>query len=118
MLAGHRLPQRKGTTATGVEIRANRGDKVPCYNPDMANKYYVTASELGEYVYCECCWWEALEGRRIVTAAMEQGTSGHSTLARDVDGLARRQRLALLLVGGSLLLLVALLLIVVAFRLV
>jgi hypothetical protein len=43
-------------------------------------KNYVSASELAEYIYCECCWIDKMEGLQIQTLAMQKGTAEHDRI--------------------------------------
>jgi hypothetical protein len=69
------------------------------------NKEYVTASELGQYIYCECCWMDSLEGKRIETEAMTLGTSGHEQSFNLFTTMKVVQRVAIVLFLISLLVL-------------
>ena len=41
------------------------------------NRDYVKASELAQYIYCQCCWMDDLEGKGVVTSEMTAGTAAH-----------------------------------------
>lgn len=72
---------------------------------------YVTASELAEFVYCECCWADNLEGLKEETLAMQEGTAGHNALFSLLSRLNLLTRIAIVLIvlGIALLLLFVLL---------
>jgi hypothetical protein len=48
----------------------------------VVNKDYVTASELANFIYCECCWADKLEGIDEETVEMVKGTEEHIFLQR------------------------------------
>ncbi len=56
---------------------------------------YISASELAEYVYCQCCWMDKLEGLQKETLEMEKGKSAHDSIYRWVF-LFLRARLAII----------------------
>jgi hypothetical protein len=70
-------------------------------------KHYITASELGEYVFCACCWMDSCEEKRIQTKAMEQGTFEHDTINWNVSFLIQIRNVLLILILIILILLVA-----------
>jgi hypothetical protein len=65
------------------------------------NELYVSASELADYIYCQCCWIDRLEGRQEKTLAMEKGTQEHSTIQRQsfLFTVAQRATIALILIS-------------------
>lgn len=75
----------------------------------------VTASELGDWVYCRRAWWYARQGApRDATAPLAAGTREHAAITRHVARIERQRGLALRLILAGLgctLLLVALLLV-------
>jgi CRISPR/Cas system-associated exonuclease Cas4 (RecB family) len=63
---------------------------------------YITASEIGEFLYCQRSWWYRKRGEQSAQiAAIERGTEQHEQLAQDVVQTERGNRLAwqLILVG-------------------
>jgi hypothetical protein len=64
---------------------------------------YVTASEIADYIYCECCWWDNREGKREETEAMIQGSIEHTTLQRSLFGLFRLRVLGIIIIIVGLL---------------
>ncbi len=70
------------------------------------NKEYVTASELGQYIYCECCWMDTLEGKGIQTEVMVAGTSGHERSFNLFTMMKVVQRVAIFLFLISILFLI------------
>ncbi len=70
------------------------------------NTQYVTASELGEYVYCECCWADRLEGNVQQTEEMIRGTLLHERLQWLSTVINFLRQVALVIIIGSFLLLV------------
>lgn len=77
---------------------------------------YVTASELAEYIYCQCCWADTQEGLRETTIAMEQGSLEHSQIQQKLTRLTMLRNLAIFIVGISIVLLVAIFIIVYLFH--
>lgn len=71
----------------------------------MRNQPWVTASELGEWAYCERAWWY---GRQRVAsanrAALDRGTAGHDAVAHAAHAAATRRRIARLVLLLALLL--------------
>jgi hypothetical protein len=65
-------------------------------------RHYVTASELAEYFYCECCWIDSLEGLKIRTFAMEKGAREHEAIQGKYLMLLMLRRTAVVLVIISL----------------
>ena len=66
---------------------------------------YITASEIGEFLYCQRSWWYHKRGEQSAqTAAIERGTQQHEQLAQDIVQTERSNRLAgqLILVGIAL----------------
>lgn len=47
----------------------------------MGSKKYVTASEIGDFVYCKRGWWLRFHGLLSTTKAMLAGTAGHEKLS-------------------------------------
>ncbi len=44
-------------------------------------KDVVTASEIGDYVYCQWCWWKHTNGLpKKINDRMESGTKKHNAL--------------------------------------
>lgn len=77
---------------------------------------YVTASELAEYIYCQCCWADTQEGLRETTAAMEQGSLEHVQVQKSLYRLEILKRLAIFLIGLSVLLLLGVVFIIYYFH--
>lgn len=71
----------------------------------------VTASELGQYIYCKCCWIDFLEGKGIITPAMELGTKEHEYSNSLYTRMLFIKRLAIFLIVTALILLLIFLLI-------
>lgn len=69
------------------------------------NKDYITASELGQYIYCECCWMDSLEGKRVQNEAMTSGISGHERSFLMFNNMQVVQRIAIILFLISILVL-------------
>ncbi|MCL5969989.1 MAG: hypothetical protein M1450_00605 [Patescibacteria group bacterium] len=71
----------------------------------MAKSDYVTASEIAEYIYCKCCWWDRLEGLKGTNILMEEGSKSHVDLSNKIDFFEKLKRLAIFLILVSILLL-------------
>ena len=65
------------------------------------NKTYVTASELADYVYCQCCWLDKREENQELTPEMEKGIQEHNTFSRQskIYTLARRATILFILIS-------------------
>lgn len=74
----------------------------------MDNKEYVTASEIGEYVYCQRAWWLRANGKAEETFAMLKGRLEHDGVAALIDTVKRNTMIAwtILLIGIGLILLI------------
>lgn len=77
----------------------------------MTSPQYVSASELAEYIYCECCWIDKLEGLQQQTLAMEKGSKEHEHIQARFFQISFIKRLALLLILTGIIFLVGALLI-------
>lgn len=69
------------------------------YNNLMRQKTYVTASEIGEFIYCKRAWWLRQKGFLETTDAMRRGNSEHNRLGQIVFRHKILFALALLLIG-------------------
>ncbi len=68
----------------------------------MANTQYVTASEIGDFVYCKRAWW--LRFNNLLPAHTEQmikGASAHNALAQELHTHSQRLFFALALITVS-----------------
>ncbi len=61
------------------------------------NTEYIAASELAEFVYCECCWIDKIEGLQSETAAMHKGAAEHNKLYSQLRFLVLLKRVAIFL---------------------
>ncbi len=60
---------------------------------------YVTASEIGEFVYCKRAWWLRFTGKQAGNPAdLARGTLGHNKLFRKADILQRLKYFAVALI--------------------
>lgn len=73
----------------------------------MKSGSYITASEIGEYVYCKRGWWLKARGYlRENTPQMMSGSAAHDILSGSLDFSGKIKFMAFLFVGaGSFLLL-------------
>ncbi len=46
----------------------------------MNKAEYISASEVGDFVYCKRGWWLRIQGLLPTTMRMQQGTEDHDTL--------------------------------------
>lgn len=71
----------------------------------MKNRDVVTASEIGEYVYCQRQWWlrlnDYLQGN---TYAMDLGTKKHNQLANNLASYSLKKIIAISFILLSLIL--------------
>ena len=47
----------------------------------MANNY-ITAGEIGDYVYCQRAWWLRIQGLLTANKAMHEGEIKHTQLSQ------------------------------------
>ena len=73
------------------------------------NKKYVSASEIGEFVYCKRAWWLRFNGFTTTPSpAMTQGTAKHNLLITELETHRQKSMVATVIVGiGAVLLLVS-----------
>jgi CRISPR/Cas system-associated exonuclease Cas4 (RecB family) len=76
----------------------------------MENQDYISASDIGSYLYCERTWYYKLKGiKNQTTEAMTEGIKAHEKLNQKVMTSNRLfQGFKILIAIGLLLLLVAL----------
>jgi CRISPR/Cas system-associated exonuclease Cas4 (RecB family) len=72
---------------------------------------FISASEIGEYLFCQRAWWYRLHGFvNTQRAALDKGTVAHEQLAQDVQAIAHGNRLVQKLIVVGIILFVLLLL--------
>lgn len=66
----------------------------------MDSKTMISASEIGDYVYCRRCWYFRLRGilPRIVTDQMISGAQEHSRLSSQIEGTETGRRLLIVII--------------------
>ena len=77
----------------------------------MKTDEYISASEIGNYLFCQRAWWYRLHGAlNSQQEVMDAGTAAHEELSQSVKSIAFGTRLArqLIIVGMILLALVIL----------
>ncbi len=77
----------------------------------MKTDEYISASEIGNYLFCQRAWWYRLHGAvNSQQDIMDAGTAAHEQLAQEVNSVAFGTRLArqLIIAGIFLLALVIL----------
>lgn len=77
-------------------------DDTNVYTVITVKTYYVTVSELGEFVYCERAWWLRQQGRLPAEHSMKIGEEKHATLLKTVNRLHLISRIAWILIVASL----------------
>ena len=70
------------------------------------NSQHITSSELAEYIYCECCWYDKREGLTEETPEMQLGTLEHREVQQRLFTLFTIRNLAFFIIGTGVLLLV------------
>jgi CRISPR/Cas system-associated exonuclease Cas4 (RecB family) len=79
----------------------------------MKNKKYVSASEIGDFVYCKRGWWLRFNGLLSTTKTMLAGTAAHEKLSTTLHTNRRNINIAwIIIICGIILLLVAFLVLV------
>ena len=68
----------------------------------MNGKNYITASEIGEYVYCPRGWWLKLKSPTQTTSQMIRGIAHHQSIFSRIEWSPRIKLIALLLIGIAL----------------
>ncbi len=80
----------------------------------MKRDEYITASEIGDFVYCKRRWW--LKFNKMLpdsTPVMDAGTKAHESLASQLENNKKNITLALFLIGlGIILVILSILLII------
>ena len=73
------------------------------------NKQYVSASEIGEFVYCKRAWWLRFNGVTTTPSpAMTQGTAKHNLLVSALETHRWKSIIASVIVGiGAVLLILS-----------
>ena len=69
---------------------------------------YVTASELAEFVYCECCWMDNLEKPKEANLEMLRGTDEHELLQGTALLLGKLKQVVIYIIIFALALVVSL----------
>ena len=69
----------------------------------MNTKNYITASEIGEYVYCKRAWWLRTQGKMETTPQMVRGSTAHNALAFKLQLSLKLKIIALLIIGIAVL---------------
>lgn len=76
----------------------------------MDKSDYISASEIGDYIYCKRGWWLRKQGLLPTTFEMQQGTEKHDNLFSQLIRLKLVQNI--LLWGGIVLLVILALLLI------
>lgn len=67
---------------------------------------YISASEIGNYLFCQRAWWYRLHGAvNSQQDVMDAGTAAHEQLVHEVTSIAHGSRLARQLIIAGLILL-------------
>lgn len=83
----------------------------------MKSKYYITASDIAEYIYCQCCWWDKVEGLKTTNSLMNDGTNKHIELSNRLEIFVRLKKIAILLILTSMLILLIIMFFIFTFHL-
>jgi CRISPR/Cas system-associated exonuclease Cas4 (RecB family) len=76
---------------------------------DMEKRLYVTASEIGEYVYCQRAWWLRVQGLLSQNQAMRDGVIKHTRLSQWLKAYKSLLALAIaMIIGGIILAIISL----------
>ena len=78
--------------------------------PQHNRRHVITASEIGEFVYCPKAWQLNREGAEPASPALAEGTAFHTQHSANVAQSARLQRIARMLLLLALALLVGMIL--------
>ena len=62
---------------------------------------HITASELAEYVYCQCCWLDTLQGNKVQTAQMLEGSIAHERVQSSYVFMKFLRRIAVTLIVSA-----------------
>lgn len=76
----------------------------------MDRSDYISASEIGDYMYCKRGWWLRRRGLLSTTFEMKQGTAAHDNLFLSLLRIKRVQ--TILLWSGVVLLVILILLLI------
>ena len=68
----------------------------------MQNKDWITASEMGEYVFCKRGWWLRVNGYLEKNEAMIAGTATHDSIAWNINVKKKIKSFAVKLIIGSI----------------
>jgi len=66
------------------------------------NTTYVTASELADYIYCECCWADKMENQQQETEEMIGGVLAHDRLHWQYQAIQFLRQVAIVVIAGSI----------------
>lgn len=75
------------------------------YNTNMNKEEYVTASEIGDYVFCPRGWWLRYNNLLKTTDQMSDGTKAHDQIAKTLRGIDLKILLTLITIGITLIIL-------------
>ncbi len=70
----------------------------------MKNNDFVTASEIGEYVFCKRAWWLKRNNFTKETSQMVAGTRAHNFIARNLEQTHMVKNIAFILIFIGLIL--------------
>jgi CRISPR/Cas system-associated exonuclease Cas4 (RecB family) len=76
----------------------------------MDRSDYISASEIGDYIYCKRGWWLRRKGLLTMNFAMQKGTEAHDSIFSQLLRLKSLQNI--LLWGGIILLVILVLLLI------
>lgn len=80
----------------------------------MKRDEYISASEIGDFVYCKRGWWLRLNNMLPNSSpVMDAGTKAHETLASELENNQRNITIALSIIGVGIVLVICIILLVV-----
>ena len=68
-------------------------------------KTYVTASEIGDYVYCKRAWWLRIQGMSETTPEMKSGSIKHVRLSTFLRIIRKLIGITVIVMMGAIILL-------------
>jgi CRISPR/Cas system-associated exonuclease Cas4 (RecB family) len=72
----------------------------------MKKAAYVTASEIGDYVYCKRAWWLKMNGYSKTNSQMLAGTKAHNSLYKLLETIGLLRIIAFSLIALAILILI------------
>lgn len=64
----------------------------------MPHQMTITASEIGDYVFCKRSWWLRMQGMLADNEKLREGLRGHLQVAKDLAEKKRKMVLGIIIV--------------------